>query len=70
MHALILYACVTGTHCPPFVLTDQIPSQFACMIGAQPEIAKFLSDRPKWKVEGYRCVDVRHIDEFIGQREA
>lgn len=27
----------------------------ACMMGAQPQLAKWANEHPKWKVSGWKC---------------
>lgn len=72
MFALIVYACVSGTGCPPFVLTDRIESQMACAAGPNTivTIEKFMSAHPRWKLENFRCAPVERLDFYLGRNQA
>nr|WP_299846760.1 hypothetical protein [uncultured Roseovarius sp.] len=61
MIELIFLACLGA---PPenceersLVYTDVSP--VACLMGAQPELARWVSTHPRWRVARWRCAYVR-----------
>lgn len=54
---LILLVCMTGdpTVCKSEKTYVSYPSPFACMLGAQPEAARWLDDHPGWTLKSILC---------------
>ena len=67
MVELLFIACLS--HAPSdcqersLVFTDVTP--YACMMGAQPELAKWVSTHPTWKISSWRCQNVNLAEQDV-----
>lgn len=59
MIELVLTACLIGGQCKEIKLSysdeGQFSTPYACMVGAQVEIAKWLEGHPKYIVQRWTC---------------
>lgn len=58
MIQLVFVACLNAnsTYCEErHLLFVENMSPMACMMQAQPELAKWANEHPKWKVSKWRC---------------
>lgn len=67
MIELVFLACLTAspTACEErsMLYTDISPR--ACLMGAQPELAKWVQTHPRWRIAEWKCQSVR-----IGEKKA
>lgn len=57
MIELVFTACLASSPavCEERSLTFIDVSPMTCMMGAQPQLAKWVESHPKWKVSGWKC---------------
>lgn len=58
MMELLFIACLVGQpdSCEEKSLQFvDIPSHMACMMGAQPQLARWVQDHPEWRIAQWTC---------------
>ncbi len=57
MIELLFVTClsVSPTECQERSMLFTDISPMTCMMGAQPELAKWVNEHPKWKVSQWKC---------------
>lgn len=58
MIELVFIACLASNPatCEERALTFvNLPGLMACMMGAQPQLARWVEGHPKWRIERWRC---------------
>ena len=65
MIELIFVVCLsaTPTNCEERSLLYTDISPMACLMGAQPELAKWTQSHPRWQIERWRCAAVRQAQQ-------
>lgn len=64
MIELLFVACLTTSpgDCHEEVMVFFEVSPMACMMGAQPQLAKWTNDHPDYQVQSWRCAMVNLAD--------
>ena len=65
MIELLFVACLSAspTDCEErsLIFTDVTPRQ--CLMGAQPELAKWVSTHPQWQITRWRCQNLQTAEK-------
>lgn len=70
MFELVFIACLISTpdRCEEKALQYvNVPSTQACLHGAQPQLAKWTMEHPRWRVAKWHC---RPVDRMLFERDA
>ncbi len=67
MIELIFVVCLSAspTDCEERSLLYTDISPMACLMGAQPELAKWTETHPRWQIERWRCAMVRQAQQDV-----
>ncbi len=63
MIELVFIACLSGSpeDCETRSLLYTDISPMTCLMGAQPELARWVATHPRWQIQSWRCAMVSHI---------
>ena len=53
---LVVTACLGYGPCKDFNIDSGQPSQWGCGFMAQIAMVEFISEHPKWRIAGYKCL--------------